>query len=85
MDAGSPQGREGAQMLGVVGPGNPPVRDFWETRILPSLVPRLANTGNNSALVVPWHSFWAWGEGLELSPLSLLTGGVAAAVADAQS
>lgn len=48
-----PRGGEGAQMLGMMGPGEPPIRDFWETRFLPSLVPKLENTGNNSALVVP--------------------------------
>lgn len=42
-------------MLGMVGPGDyplPSVRDFRETTLLPSLVPKWANIGNKSALVV---------------------------------
>lgn len=41
-------------MLGTVGPGDPhTIKDFWETRFLPSLGPNVANIGRNSALVFP--------------------------------
>lgn len=46
----------------------PSVRDLWETRFLPCLVPKLANPGNRPALVSPQGKLLGVGEGPAAQP-----------------